>query len=75
MMFRAKPQFSFLSMRVILLEPLDGTYIVTYFVDRFLLGAVFGSIGIDEERTFGSQRVFQQAFNASAGMLGAVVNE
>lgn len=58
-----------------LLEPLDGTDIVTYFVDRFLLGAVFGSIGIDEERTFGSQRVFQQAFNASAGMLGAIVNE
>ena len=37
-----------------LLESLNGTDIVAYIVYRFLLGAVFGSIGIDEEMALGS---------------------
>jgi hypothetical protein len=58
-----------------LLESLDGSDIVTDFVYRFLLGAILGSISIDEKIAFGSQRVFQETLDASAGMLGAIVNE
>ena len=58
-----------------MLESLDGSDIVTDFVYRFLLGAILGSISIDEKIAFGSQRVFQETLDASAGMLGAIVNE
>ena len=41
-----------------LLESLDGSDIVTDFIYRFLLSAIFDTIGINEKIAFGSQCVF-----------------